>query len=94
LHSDLQALDSVHRAQVKGDRPTVWLGYFTHSTSEPNYKKMIEAGWVDTAPKETDRYCLYIFHKNLELLDFRHRSSGSVSDTEIQQATYKAPVKA
>lgn len=86
-------MDSVQRIKDKGDRPVIWLGYFTARPYSPNYKKMIQAGWKDAAPNEWDRYCLYIFYNNIKLQRFSRRSAGTVSDTEIQMAHFEIPKK-
>ena len=71
-----------------GDRPVLWLGYLVDYPGGENYKKMISAGLVDSAPNEMRRWCLYIFSKGLVQESFRRIDTGDVSDTEIQTATF------
>ena len=71
-----------------GERPVLWLGYLVDYPGGENYKKMISAGLVDSAPNEMRLWCLYIFSKGLVQESFRRIDTGDVSDTEIQTATF------
>ena len=61
----LQAEATRNLVSAHGDRPVLWLGYLVDYPGGENYKKMISAGLVDSAPNEMRRWCLYIFSKGL-----------------------------
>jgi endonuclease/exonuclease/phosphatase family metal-dependent hydrolase len=88
LDRQLQADATRDLVLAHGDRPVLWLGYLVDHPGGKNYKKMISAGLVDTAPNEMRRWCLYIFSKGLEQESFKRIDTGDVSDTEIQTATF------
>eukprot|EP01120_Amphizonella_sp_Union-15-10_P010257 TRINITY_DN4083_c0_g1_i1.p1 TRINITY_DN4083_c0_g1~~TRINITY_DN4083_c0_g1_i1.p1 ORF type:complete len:671 (-),score=101.94 TRINITY_DN4083_c0_g1_i1:45-1937(-) len=89
LDRELQA-KFVYELVSKKVRPVVWLGYLTDRPGSKNYKTVVSSGLLDTT-RAMDRYCLYIFYKNLELLNFERLDRGSISDTEGQVATFALP---
>lgn len=52
---------------------------------------MTSTGLKDIAPKVYNRYCLYIFYKDLVPLDFRRWDPHIISDTEIQYGLFEIP---
>jgi endonuclease/exonuclease/phosphatase family metal-dependent hydrolase len=86
----LQTEDSYNRLKERVDagRKVVWYGYFTSEPGSPNYNRIMSTGVIDTTDAK-DRYCEYIWYKNLKLKEFKRINQGSVSDTEIQYASFE-----
>ena len=79
----------------------IFMGYITAPPYRHyNYKKMVDSGLIDSLPQgtalsrrwySTDRWCQYIFYKNVEMGDFARKSVGHISDTEWQKAWWTLP---
>lgn len=87
----LQTEDSYRRlkAAVEANKRVAWFGYFTAPPGSPNYNRIMETGVQDTTDA-TDRYCEYVWYKNMKLKEFKRINQGHVSDTEIQYASFEA----
>lgn len=86
----LQTEDSYKRLKERVDagKRVVWLGYFTSAPYSPNYNRIMSTGVLDST-NERDRYCEYIWYKNMKLKEFKRIAQGHVSDTEIQFAEFE-----
>jgi endonuclease/exonuclease/phosphatase family metal-dependent hydrolase len=86
----LQTEDSYKRlkARVDAGKKVAWLGYFTSAPGSVNYNKIMSTGVIDTTDSK-DRYCEYIWYKNMKLKEFKRIAQGHVSDTEIQYAEFE-----
>lgn len=86
----MQTEDSYKRIKERVDagKRVVWLGYFTSAPGSENYNKILSTGVQDTTDA-TDRYCEYIWYKNMKLKQFKRINQGHVSDTEIQFAEFE-----
>eukprot|EP00013_Stygamoeba_regulata_P000832 CAMPEP_0177638642 /NCGR_PEP_ID=MMETSP0447-20121125/5601_1 /TAXON_ID=0 /ORGANISM="Stygamoeba regulata, Strain BSH-02190019" /LENGTH=753 /DNA_ID=CAMNT_0019140625 /DNA_START=212 /DNA_END=2470 /DNA_ORIENTATION=+ len=71
------------------DRPTIFLGYVVARPSHENVRKFYQAGFLDSAPHYYDRWCEYIFYKNVLLHEFSNESVGRISDTEWQKGYFQ-----
>ena len=69
-------------------RPVIFLGYVVTEPWGENFKIITATGFQDSAPHYLDRWCQYIFFKNLKKLQFKNRSVGKISDTEFQWARF------
>lgn len=87
---ELQTEDSYRRlkAAVDANKRVAWYGYFTAPPGSPNYNKIMSTGVQDTTDS-SDRYCEYIWYKNMQLKEFKRINQGHVSDTEIQYASFE-----
>lgn len=70
------------------NRPVIFLGYVVTEPWGENFKIITATGFQDSAPHYLDRWCQYIFFKNLRKLSFKNRSVGKISDTEFQWARF------
>lgn len=88
---ELQTEDSYRRlkAAVEANKRVAWFGYFTAPPGSPNYNRIMSSGVIDTTDS-SDRYCEYIWYKNMKLKEFTRIAQGHVSDTEIQYASFEA----
>ena len=91
IDRSLQSQAIAKYAQLYEEEPLVVLGYFTTRTNAPNYMMVVSTGLQDTAHDQFDRYCEYIFYKNLELHSFSRHPPGITTDTEQQVAFFKQP---
>eukprot|EP01125_Pyxidicula_operculata_P001656 TRINITY_DN11494_c0_g1_i1.p1 TRINITY_DN11494_c0_g1~~TRINITY_DN11494_c0_g1_i1.p1 ORF type:complete len:669 (-),score=171.48 TRINITY_DN11494_c0_g1_i1:157-2163(-) len=90
LDRELQAADMAQRVRQKvaDKRKVIWLGYLTDKPRGNNYQKLINAGLVDVAPNEYNRYCIYLFHHGMDVKNFQRIDVGDITDTEIQIADF------
>ncbi len=69
--------------------PHVFLGYLTNKPFSEHYNALVGAGWVDSAPSVMNRWCQYIFYRDLTLTKFARYDTGEISDTEAQIAHFR-----
>lgn len=55
----------------RNGRPVMVLGYLTANPKSIAYNKLLDAGLIDPAPQDKDRYCLYHLFSGLVAKDFR-----------------------
>jgi endonuclease/exonuclease/phosphatase family metal-dependent hydrolase len=75
-------------------RPAIYLGYVVTEPWGENFQIITSSGFQDSAPHYSDRWCEYIFYKNLILKKFKNESVGRISDTEFQWARFQIPADA
>lgn len=71
--------------------PVVFLGYLVTKPGKGReiYDIMTEkGGLVDIFEEDKNRWCQYIFYKNLKALAYARVSHGGITDTEIQSAKF------
>ena len=72
-------------ATTKG--PIIVLGYFVAHRGDYNYNVITSTGLNDTS-LSSDRYCHYIFYRDIAFSEFLRFSTGVISDTELQVAHF------
>jgi len=78
------ALTELAKNQV---HPVIVLSYITDRPKSENYYEILSSGLKDTTDA-MNRYCEYIFYKDLNLLQFSRWDGGTISDTEAQYASW------
>lgn len=67
--------------------PIIVLGYFVARLGDYNYKAIINSGLNDTS-LSSNRYCHYIFYRDIAFSEFIRYDPGEISDTELQAANF------
>jgi hypothetical protein len=94
---DMQSSELAKIAAAK-TMPTIVLCYITSAPTsdkrkpphmKQNYEKLIKVGGLkDPDPEDFDRWCQYIFYKNIQCLNFYHVNTFFLSDTEALAADF------
>ncbi|KAL4268280.1 Calcofluor white hypersensitive protein [Pleurotus pulmonarius] len=95
LDRELQSRELARIMAAAHPRPVIFLGYVVtkpHAKEPAPYEIMVRDGQVHDIDKDDqDRWCEYIFYRNLYRTAYARVSRGVVTDTELQIGQFALP---